>query len=448
MLKIIKVNKNSIFSTHKIDEDDYILEINGNRIEDIIDYKFYSSFPGRLKFLFQKSDGNIKKIVARSEDFFYGDSIDFEEIKVKRCRNKCIFCFCDQHPESARESLYFKDEDYRLSFLYGNYITLSNITADDYKKIIEMRLSPLYISVHSTDDKTRRKMLGVLRAPEIMDRLSFLAENGIQMHIQIVLVPGVNDSSLGRTIEDLFVFFPYIQSIAVVPVGLTRFRKKLPVLKPVGRLLAKKIVTEVTQMQRVYLKKIGNPLVYLSDEFYIISDMKIPDRKHYLDFPQIENGVGFISKFKYEFYRKVKRASVYFDKTKKFIAISGLITRGLFDEINQFLIKDYSVAVETHHIKNNYFGGNVSVTGLLTGCDIMRHLYDLKTKNIINGNTVILLPDTVLRHSRDLFLDDLHINDLLDKFPVLIVGSDAEGYLYGLSKAGKKSRKMESHGLL
>ncbi len=429
MLKILKLNLESVFAD-KINPGDFLVSVNNNEINDYLDFQFFTAFI-KKKFVFDFLLKNKKTIKIRiSAELFHGNhGMEFEDFKVSRCGNKCIFCFCDQHPQSARPTLFFKDEDYRLSFLYGNYITLSNTKKNDCNKIFKMRLSPLYISVHTTNDVNRRKILGINYKFRIIDKLKFFAENRIQFHTQIVLIPNFNDNDLLKTIDDLSALHPLLLSIAVVPVGITKYRDNLPALKPVDKTLALKILNSVELKQKEFKKNFGQPLVFLSDEFYILAGKELPDYKHYGEFPQIENGVGFISVFLRDFKRNIKRYSKKFDISKKYFIITGEITNLFFKEIINLLRTVYNIKIQALHIKNKYFGGNVSVTGLLSGRDIIAELTKLKKNKKIDKNTIIFLPDVTLRNEKDLFIDNTNIDDILKKFPIKIISSDAVGLL-------------------
>ena len=292
-INIISLEKDSIAFAAGIRPGDMLISINDNAISDPIDYRFYEA----EEFLKVEiiCDGALKEVVIeKEEDEDIG--LEFDSMRIKRCPNKCVFCFVDQMPEGCRESLYIKDEDYRFSFLYGSYITLTNITKKDKERIFSQRLSPLYISVHATDNELRRKMLGNKKASDILKEIEELAQHRIFLHTQIVLCPGINDGEyLKKSINDLKGFYPYVSSIAVVPVGQTRHRVNK--LTPVDKDYAKKTIMLLTKIKADIKKEIGDDILFIADEFYIKAGMEFPDISGYADFPQIENGVGLVPLF-------------------------------------------------------------------------------------------------------------------------------------------------------
>lgn len=285
-------------------EGDIILSINRHSIKDILDLMYYSD-ENVLKVTVLREN---KKHTYIIEKYYEPLGIEVEPFRIKRCRNKCLFCFVEQLPKGLRKSLYVKDEDYRASFLYGNYITLTNLKNEDYNRIKKLFLSPLYISVHATDTEVRNQLLGNYEAPPILIELKKLAKNKIRMHTQIVLCPGINDGDvLEKTILDLYKFYPYVSSIAVVPVGLTKYHKNN--LKPVTKSKAEEVINLVEAFQNRFKKKHGIAIVYLADEFYIKAQKNFPQSSIYDDFPQIENGVGMVPLFIKE-AKKNKHSSI------------------------------------------------------------------------------------------------------------------------------------------
>ena len=422
-INIISVDKNSIAFSTGIRQGDKLVSINDNAISDLIDYRFYEA-EEFLKVQIMR-DGVLKEVVIeKAEDEDIG--MEFDSMRIKRCPNKCVFCFVDQMPEGCRESLYIKDEDYRFSFLYGSYITLTNITKKDKERIFSQRLSPLYISVHATDNEFRREMLGNKNAPDILKEIKELVQHKIFLHTQIVLCPDINDGEyLKKSINDLKGFYPYVSSIAVVPVGQTRHRVNK--LMPVDADYAKKTIILLTKIKADIKKEIGDDILFIADEFYIKAGMEFPDISDYADFPQLENGVGLVPLFFSEFeeaFAKIKKKP---DASKKFVAITG-------ESFAPYLkgcaakLKNYGVDIDVIAVKNSFLGDSVTVAGLLTGQDILRAF-----KNIDNKRTV-LIPSVSLREAGDRFLDNMTPDELRGKtgMEIKIVGSDAWGLLHSI----------------
>ncbi|MCJ7577082.1 MAG: DUF512 domain-containing protein [candidate division Zixibacteria bacterium] len=399
-MKIKSIRNGSIASFHPIFPDDELLEINGHPINDIIDYKFYSSEP-ILILKVKDKDEKIKKIrLTKRPDQDLG--LEFYEIKYKSCKNNCIFCFVHQLPKGMRKSLYFKDEDYRLSFLHGNFITLTNTSDEDINRIIQQRLSPLYISVHTTDENLRKQILSNRKIPEIMPILKKLADGGIEMHTQIVLCPGVNDGiHLKKSVQELSSLYPRVKSLALVPVGLTRHRQNLPRIKPVDKKYSLEIVKLVDGWQRLFRKRFKMGFVYASDEFFTKAGLDIPNKKYYDDFDQIENGVGMMRKILHQFQMKQKLLPKSLKKNLNISLITGvsafrLIKKTVEDRLNTIP----GLKIRVVDVKNDFFGPSVTVTGLLTGVDMINSLK--RQKEI---GEVILLPPNCINQD-GLFLDD------------------------------------------
>ncbi|VAX33851.1 PDZ domain protein [hydrothermal vent metagenome] len=377
---------------------DMLLTVNRKRIHDSIDLVFYTDSLD-LNISVKRKDRIIRTRVSREEGEDLG--IELRPFRIKTCRNRCIFCFVSQLPKGLRRSLYIKDEDFRMSFLYGSYITLSNLTPAEKKRIIEQRLSPLYISVHSTDRETRNTLLGNNNAADIMKELKWLAKNRIRIHVQIVLCPGYNDGDrLMSTINDLHKFYPYVSSIAVVPVGLTRHRKTP--LKPVGKDEALETVAIISDFQKRFMKKYGDALVYGSDELYIRAEKKFPSLKYYGEFPQIENGVGMVALFLHKAARikSLKRPS-----GQRFLTVTGV---SFYPFLSRFIERlNNQVCIDVIPVENRFFGETVTVAGLLTGRDIIQSVADISS-----GYDVLLLPDVIFRDGQDVLLDDITVEEL------------------------------------
>ena len=400
-MKIKSITNKSIASRHTIFPEDELLEINGHPINDIIDYKFYSSEPYLTLKLKDKNE-KIKKIKLRKKpDQDLG--LEFYEIKYKSCKNNCIFCFVHQLPKRMRKPLYFKDEDCRLSFLHGNFITLTNTSDEDIDRIIRQRLSPLYVSVHTTDENLRKKILSNQKIPEVIPIIRKLAEGRIELHTQIVLCPGINDGKyLEKSVTELSAFYPYVKSLALVPVGLTRYRQNLPKIKAVGKKYSLNVIKLVEGWQRVFRKKFKNGFAYAADEFFTKAELDIPNEKYYDDFDQIENGVGMMRKFLDQFHARQKLLPQSSSRKLSITALTGvsafrLIKKIVEDRLN--IIPGLKIKVIV--LKNDFFGSTVTVTGLLTGVDMINALK--REKKI--GDLILLPPNCI--NQDGLFLDGM-----------------------------------------
>lgn len=379
---------------------DIILSINGIRIRDAIDLLYYGNEP-LLNMKLKRGNKNLKIDIERHEGRDLG--IKVGAFPIKRCRNKCIFCFVNQLPKGLRRSLYIKDDDYRLSFLYGNFVTLTNLTDDDRKRIKEQYLSPLYISVHHTDRKKRNIMLGNPDAPDIIKEIKEFSRAKIKMHCQIVLCPGYNDGEdLKKTIRDLARFYPHVSSIAVVPVGLTKYNK-VP-LRPVTKQDAIRAIEIVESMNRRFKKKHGKNLVHAADELYIKAGMPLPDLKRYEGFPQLENGVGLVTLF-IENTKKIKRP-LHLPK-KRIITFTGESFYPYLIPFMEGLKTEHRLNIELFMIKNRFFGETVTVTGLITGRDIIEGLADK-----VGRGDCLFIPDVTTRDGGEEFLDGITIKDI------------------------------------
>jgi putative radical SAM enzyme (TIGR03279 family) len=397
LIEVVHVAPDSSASRLGIKRGDRLLSINGREIRDVIDYQFLVADERLSLSIEPKGLPRKNLIVTKDPDDTLG--IECEPPVVRRCRNKCIFCFVDQTPPGCRKSLYVKDDDYRASFLHGNYITLGNLSEDDWSRIFSQRLSPLYVSVHATDRTLRSRILNNKRAPHILSQLRRLAQGGIRIHAQIVLCPGVNDGPhLLKTVHDLAGLFPSVSSVAVVPVGLTAHRAGLYPLRTFTRKEARAAVEALEETARTFLKTFGTRLVFASDEFYITAGMAVPGASWYEDFPQLENGVGMVAQFLREAARtrlplRVPPKQVSLVTGESFAPILGKLVRRLK------AVTGLSPRLIT--AQNRFFGAPVSVAGLLTGQDI---LSAAKGKRL---GSMLVIPSATLREDEDVFLDGM-----------------------------------------
>ncbi len=420
---ISHITDNSIAYKIKLEKGDILISINENPIRDVIDYMYYSK-EEVLNLKIQRGDRIHSFKIKKEEGEDLG--LELKHFRIKSCRNKCIFCFVDQLPKGMRKTLYLKDEDYRMSFLYGNYITLTNLSAADKKRIISQRLSPLYVSVHTANNELRKSILGSHKTPDIITEMQELATNKIKIHAQIVLCPGVNDGNeLIKTIKTLYRLYPYVASIAVVPAGVTRYRKTD--IKPLEKADAAKVIETTNQLKKRFKRRHGDPIVYASDEFYIKADVPFPSLNEYGDLPQIENGVGLIPAF-LNSMKKLKLPK-RIDGKKKVVTFTGVSFAPYLEEVSQKLNSIEGLSFEVFKIENKFFGPNITVTGLLTGKDILRALMG-RTKA-----ECLLVPCVTLKDRRDIFLDNVTLRDMEESLgmQVRVIEPTPEGLLRGIT---------------
>jgi len=362
--KIIYVEPDSLAEEAGIDAGDILLKVSGHEIHDILEYRYLMS-EYEVTVTIEKKNGDIEEILIEND---YEDiGIEFESglmDNAKSCTNKCIFCFIDQLPEGMRETVYFKDDDTRLSFLQGNYVTLTNMSDEELDRMIAMRVSPINISVHTTNPELRVKMLNNRFAGRVYDIMKRFSENNIHMNCQIVLCPGINDGAeLERTVFDIKKLYPYVDSLAIVPVGLTGHREGLCELKEFDKEGSKKVIERVTRWQEEFLREIGTRLVYLSDEFYINAGEELPEPEDYEGYPQIENGVGLIPSLKEEFFAAL---SMVKKKSKRHISVAtGELAYDFIKGLCEKLEEKTGITIDVYAIKNEFFGGGVNVSGLV-----------------------------------------------------------------------------------
>lgn len=413
---IDNVRQGSIAWEAGIRAGDELLSINGQPVPDILTYRFYIADP-EVELHIRKAGGK-EFILEIEKDYDEDVGLEFTGAVfdgTRRCRNRCRFCFVDQMPPGMRSTLYVKDDDFRLSFLYGNFITLTNLDGRDWETIRRLRLSPLYISVHATDPGVRRRLLGNPAAGAIREQLQRLATWGIQYHCQIVLCPGINDGAvLVQTIEDLRALWPAARSVAIVPVGLTRFRQKLALLRGVEPRLARELIRQVDEWQEKFLSEISTRFIWLSDEFYFLAEENIPAYETYEDFPQLENGVGLSAIFWQEFDDATRILPEALSTRRRVAVATGKLGAQVLKRPIATLNRIDNLHIDIYVISNHYFGPRITVSGLLTATDLVAALQD---KDL---GQELLLPAACLQDGTR-FLDDRDIDEVSKQLKVPII---------------------------
>jgi len=381
---------------------DRVVSINGSETADILDFQVQSAEED-LCFEIEREGELYEVEIARSFGESFG--IEFEDLRLRSCNNKCVFCFIHQMPSGLRKSLYFEDDDFRLSFLHGSYVTLTNVKERDIARIVDQGLTPQYISVHATEAEVRLKMLGRKKATvDIIDRIKTLAEGGIEMHTQVVVCPGWNDGvHLERTVADLRSFYPAVRSVALVPVGLTRFRDDLPDLTPVTPPIAQSYLELIDKWGQRFRDELGECFVYGADELFLISNKELPPASYYDAFPQLENGIGMVRSFLDTWDTEKSRIKDLPNSEGRFAIVTGELAARFMEPIVAELNDFDGIIADLIVVQNAFFGGGISVSGLLAGQDICQGIekqgctYDgvLLPPNCVNGEGVTLDDMTV-----------------------------------------------------
>lgn len=383
-----------------------INKINGEDVNDILEYRFLIS-ERSVKLELETQDGSVKKIHIRNN---YEDlGIDFENPlidKARSCRNKCIFCFIDQLPKGMRDTLYFKDDDSRLSFLHGNYVTLTNMTMEDVKRLAKIRISPINISVQTTNPELRCKMLNNRFAGDLMDKMRYLAKHRITMNCQLVLCPGINDGEeMRKSLYDLAKLFPQTASVSVVPVGISKFRDGLYPLEGYTEETSRGVLEIVSELQKEFLDSLGSRFVYAADEFYIKAGYNIPDAKEYEGFPQIENGVGMVASFAEDLSAALELQEKRAVNDELSIVCGTAVSDYMMRFAQQCMNKFSGLKINVYPIINDFFGHSITVTGLLTAGDIINQI---KGKNL---GSRLIISKNMLKADEDIFLDDVTLEE-------------------------------------
>ena len=426
MVKILAVLPRSIAAKAGIHGGDVLVSINQNEIRDVLDYRFYLT------------DTNVSVTLMRDEESYtvhinkgeYDDiGLEFETPlmdKKHTCQNGCVFCFIDQLPPGMRESLYFKDDDDRLSFLHGNYVTLTNLKDADIDRIIKMHISPVNVSVHTTNPDLRVKMMKNKHAGEVLSYLGRMADAGIALCTQIVLCKGLNDGAeLDRTMHDLIEYHPSLRSCAIVPVGLTKYREKLYPLEAFSPEECAAVIEQVNAFGEECLQKFGTRIFYCSDEFYVRAGLPLPPEEYYEDYSQIENGVGMLTSMKSEFDFELDYLDELLDGFRAPRTVSVATGMAAHEHISslakELMARVDGLTVKVYPIVNNFFGPSVTVAGLLTGGDVVEQLKDRELGD------ELLFPAVMLRADGDVFLDDMTPAELSERLGVPVCPSENDG---------------------
>lgn len=401
------VESKSIAEEIGIHVGDRIISINGISIKDYLDFQYLAT-DTNLEIEVLTKEGEIN-IIEVEKELYEPLGVEFTNAifdGIRRCKNNCIFCFMRQSPKNMRKTLYLRDDDYRLSLLQGNYITLTNISEKDWKKILHWKISPLYISVHTTNPVLRQNMMGNERAGEINKQLNDLAKNGIQMHIQIVLCPGINDGKeLMRTLHDLATFWPAVQTVAIVPVGLTKYREGLPELSPVTKEIAREVIDFVEKKQKNWQKEFGTNFAFLADEFYILADRSIPPAEYYEGFPLLEDGIGLIRMFIDDFFEHAQYLPDKIDNKRNITIITGKAAAPYMQLVAQRLNLINGINVNVYPCENNFYGSRITVAGLLTA-------HDLFACDMSKLGDIVLLPEAMFKKDEEITLDNFTMKEI------------------------------------
>jgi putative radical SAM enzyme (TIGR03279 family) len=429
--RISQVEPDSIAFELGFEPGDSLVSINGEPLRDLIDYQFLCADEYlELEVLDAKGKTHTVEV---EKDYDTALGLEFETALFDgliQCNNRCPFCFIDQQPPGKRESLYYKDDDYRLSFLYGSYLTLTNLSDREWRRIEQMRLSPLYVSVHATESEIRGRLLKNPRAGKLLEQLQWFQERQLQIHAQVVLCPGINDGiHLERTLTDLARFhqddIPAVASVAVVPVGLTRFRPEEDEIMPVTPEKAQEVIRQVQDLQKKFKADFNSTFAWLADEWFLIAGQDLPPTSHYESYPQIDNGVGSIRLFLTQFEKAARSLPTEITPSRRLTWVVGNTVEKAFQPILQRLNQVQGLTIEMAALSSIYWGRELTVTGLLTGTDLCHFLSD---RDLGDG---LLVPKLMLKHGTTQFLDDMTIEEVSEKLNcrLLLVGGGPEDLL-------------------
>ncbi len=433
-VEITDVTPASLASELELEAGDRIIKVNGRAVRDYLDFRFQTGGETELVLEVRKRSGEEWELdIERDEGEEFG--LGFEQIVPRQCANECLFCFCKGNPEDARPSLFIRDEDIRLSFLYGNYTTLTSITEDEMTRVIEQRLSPQYVSVHATDIDVRAHLLGIDRKrADISDKMRRMMDAGIEIHAQVVLCPGINDGeTLRRTINDLAALHPQVKSVAIVPLGLTRYNtdERLTAVTPE---FCRRVIREITLLQHKLRARLGTTFAFLGDEIYLRAGRKLPSRRHYGDYPQIEDGIGMVRSFHNEFtalWRKIERRLPAHAAKLSGTVMTGTLFAPILKERLERLNARFGTKLHVAAVENRYFGGDVSVAGLLTGSCL------LAARKQIRGDFA-LIPNAMLKSGEMIMLDGMTLSEVEQQFGLRVHALDFAAFARMLSEVSSK----------
>lgn len=400
-----------------------LLQINGHPVVDVLDYKFYAYDP-KLTLLLEKPDGKQRSVKVRKQE---GEELglNFETYlmdKARCCANRCIFCFVDQLPKGMRDTLYFKDDDARLSFLMGNYITLTNLSPRELDRIVELRVSPINISVHATEPELRAMMLGHRNGGRVLEIMQRFAQAHITMNCQVVACPGINDGEhLQKTMKDLEALYPYVKSVSIVPVGLTCHREGLHPLQPYDKASAERTVNMVETFAEECLTKHGSRIFWCSDELYLRAERTIPENEYFEDYTQLENGVGMLRLLRTEFDSALRLADEV-ETVRPYSTACGVDAADWIKEIVDCAAEKCHTKGNVYPIVNHFLGETITVSGLITGGDLIAQL---KGREL---GERLLIPINMLRHGEDVFLDDITLDDVARELNVEVIPVEQDGF--------------------
>ncbi len=429
-VKISEICSGSIAERKKIKAGDSLISINGNEITDVLDYRFYMN-DSKLLLSLVTAEGKSKLVLIRKDEF-EDIGLEFETYLMDRqrsCKNKCIFCFIDQLPKGLRKSLYFKDDDSRLSFLFGNYITLTNLTDGEAERIIKMHISPVNVSVQTMNPELRVKMMANPGAGESLKYLKKFADAGIAINTQLVLCPGINDGEeLERSLNELSKLYPSVQSIAAVPVGLSDHRDGLFKIEPYTKETAGQTIDIIDRFNEKFRAEHGEIIAYAADEFYLKAERKMPDAEYYNGFPQLENGVGMWALLKSEFEQALGECGIT-QLDRSVTVVTGKAAYPLISELSENAEKKIKgLKVKVIAAENKLLGKMITVSGLLCGADIISAL------DGIDLGDELIIPPNCLRSEGDMFLDDMTVEELSQKLKIKVTqnGNSGEDLLISL----------------
>lgn len=417
-VQITSVEPGSIADEMGLEAGDRLLKVNDDRLRDVLDWRFYAGGETEMVVSVEKTSGEVWELDVEIDE---GDDwgLEFETIMPRQCANDCVFCFIKQNPVGARKSLFIKDEDIRLSFLHGNYTTMTSMTEREFRRIVEQRLSPQYVSVHATDPELRRMMLGRPKADDIVATIRRLTTEGIEVHAQIVLCPTMNDGdALEKTLRDLAALYPGVVSAAVVPLGVSALHSERDRLTPATDEWCGGIIDQVRPLQRELRRSLGTTFAFLGDEFYLRAGRSLPSARHYGEYPQIEDGVGMVRRFERRVQEAVARGGRFPKRLRRGTLATGRLFHGSLARATGEINARFGTELEPLAVTNRFFGEEITVAGLLTGSCF------LAAKEHVRGEFLVVPADSLRSHDR-VFLDGMALDELERELGMPVYDGDA-----------------------